>query len=48
VTYATAAGDLLGSDEGWIKRPDPIILTLSRTMYQRASAMSVMLEAGSA
>jgi hypothetical protein len=48
VTYATAQGDLLGSDEGWIKRPGLIVLTLSRTMYQRAAAMSVMLEAGSA
>jgi len=48
VTYATAAGDLLGSDEGWIKRPRPIVLTLSRVMFARTPAMSVMLEAGSA
>jgi hypothetical protein len=48
VTYATAQGDLLGSDEGWIHRPRPIVLTLSQTMYQRTAAMSVMLEAGSA
>jgi hypothetical protein len=48
VTYATAEGDLLGSDEGWIKRPRPIVLSLSRVMFDRTPAMSVMLEAGSA
>ena len=48
VTYATAEGDLLGSDEGWIKRPRPIVLSLSRVMFDGTPAMSVMLEAGSA
>ena len=48
VTYATAAGDLIGWDLGWIKRPRPIALTLSRLLFERTPAMSVMLEAGSA
>ena len=48
VTYATAFGDLLGWDMGWIKRPRPIALTLSHAMFDGAPAMSVMLEAGSA
>ena len=48
VTYATAAGDLIGWDLGWIKRPRPIALTLSHLMFERTPAMSVMLEAGSA
>jgi hypothetical protein len=48
VTYATAAGDLVGWDLGWIKRPRAIVLTLSRLLFERTPAMSVMLEAGSA
>ena len=48
VTYATAFGDLLGWDMGWIRRPRPIALTLSRAVIAGAPAMSVMLEAGSA
>jgi hypothetical protein len=47
VTYATAFGDLKGIDVGWIKRPWPITAALSRAMYNRASAISVMLETGS-
>jgi hypothetical protein len=46
VTYATADGDLLGIDQGWIKRSRVTALALSRTLFQRASAMSVMLELG--
>jgi hypothetical protein len=48
VTYATGSGDLVGWDEGWIKRPRSIALTLSRLMFQGTPAMSVMLEVGSA
>ena len=47
VTYATAYGDLKGVDLGWIQRPRPITLALSRALFDRASAMSVMLEIGS-
>ena len=48
VTYATAAGDLLGIDERWIKRRRSITLTLARAMFNQVPAMSVMLELGSA
>ncbi len=47
VTYATAFGDLEGIDLGWIKRPRKIALALSRAMFDRSAAMSVMLEVGS-
>jgi hypothetical protein len=47
VTYATAFGDLLGWDRGWIKRPWPIVMALDRAMFNRASALSLMLEVGS-
>ena len=46
LTYATAYGDLKGIDLGWIKRPRPIALALADTLFARASAMSLMLEAG--
>jgi len=46
LTYATAANDLIGIDEKWIKRPGSIGLALSRTMFNRTAAMSVMLEVG--
>jgi hypothetical protein len=48
ITYATAAADLLGIDLGWIKRPRPITMRLARTMFDRSSAMSVLLETGPA
>jgi hypothetical protein len=47
VTYATASRDLRGIDLGWIKRSRPITLALSRALFDRDSAMSVMLELGS-
>jgi hypothetical protein len=47
VTYATASGDLKGIDLGWIQRSRPIALALSRSLFDRVSAMSVMLELGS-
>jgi hypothetical protein len=46
VVYATAAGDLLALDQGWIKRPQPIGLTLSDTLFNRQPAISLMVEAG--
>jgi hypothetical protein len=46
VTYATAAGDLRGVDLGSIQRPRKITLALSRTMFDQAPAMSVLLEVG--
>ena len=46
VTYATAAGDLRGVDLGSIQRPREITLALSRTMFDQAPAMSIMLEVG--
>jgi hypothetical protein len=48
VTYATAAGDLAGIDEGWIKRPQSIALALDRQFIDGTPTMSVMIEAGSA
>lgn len=46
LTYSTAYGDLRGIDLGWIKRPRRIALALSHALFYRASAMSLMLEAG--
>jgi hypothetical protein len=48
VTYSTAQGDLTGIDLGWIKRAWPITWSLSRTMFQRVPAMSIMFETGPA
>lgn len=48
VTYATGSADLLGIDLGWIKRADPVALTLSRMMFDRTPTMSLILEAGPA
>jgi hypothetical protein len=48
VTYSTAAGDLIGIDLGWIKRPRAIALSLASTMFERTPAMSIMLETGPA
>jgi hypothetical protein len=48
VTYATAYGDLKGIDLGWIQRPRAITLALSRALFDRAAALSVMLETGPA
>jgi hypothetical protein len=46
VTYATASGDLKEVDLGSIERPRKITLALSRTLFDQAPAMSIMLEAG--
>jgi hypothetical protein len=47
VTYATALQDLKGADIGWIKRSWPTVSALDQTVFDRASAMSVLLEIGS-
>jgi hypothetical protein len=48
IVYATASGDLLAIDLGWIKRPSPIALALSKTLFDRLPAISLMVEAGPA
>jgi hypothetical protein len=47
VTYATAYGDLQGIDLGWIQRSHRITQALSKVLFDRGAAMSVMLEVGS-
>jgi hypothetical protein len=47
VTYATAFEDLKGADIGWIKRSWPTVSALDQTVFNRAVAMSVLLEIGS-
>ena len=47
LTYATAYEDLLGIDSSWIQRSPPIAHALSTAMFDRASAISVMLVRGS-
>jgi hypothetical protein len=47
LTYAMASKDLQAMDLGWIQRAWPMWLALSRTMYDRSAALSMMLERGS-
>jgi hypothetical protein len=47
VTYATAYADLQGIDLGWIQRDHRITVALSKALFDRGAAMSVMLEVGS-
>ncbi len=47
LTYATAALDLKGVDLGWVRRAPVITQALSRAMFARQSALSLMLEMGS-
>ena len=47
LTYATAYEDLLGIDSSWIQRRPPIAHALSTEMFDRASAISLMLVRGS-
>ena len=47
LTYATPYQDLLGIDSSWIQRSPPIAHALSTAMFDRASAISVMLVRGS-
>ena len=46
LTYSTAADDLQQIDLGAITRAHPITLALSSSMFDRAAAMSMMLEVG--
>jgi uncharacterized protein YceK len=46
VTYATAKADLIGRDEGWIKRSRSIALALDRQFIHGIPAMSILLEVG--
>lgn len=48
IVYATAAGDLLALDLGWIQRPAPFSQTLSRALFDGTPAISLMVEAGPA
>lgn len=48
IVYATAAGDLLALDQDWIKRPQSIGKTLSRTLFAGLPAISLIVEAGPA
>ncbi len=45
--YATAPLDLIALDLGWTQRAPVIARTLSRAMFDQASALSLMLETGS-
>jgi hypothetical protein len=47
LTYATADGDLRGADLGWIQRSRKTALALSRVIFGRAPAISLMLETSS-
>jgi hypothetical protein len=48
VTFATALLDLKDIELGWIKRPRPISLALSRAIFDGEAAMSMNLVAGPA
>lgn len=47
LTYATAPLDLKDVDLGWVQRAPVIAHALSRAMFARQSALSLMLETGS-
>ena len=47
LTYSTAALDLQAVDLGWIRRAPEIALAISKTMFARQPALSLMLETGS-
>lgn len=46
VTYAAANMELEAIDLGWVKRSRPITLSLSRQIFNHASALAVLLQAG--
>jgi hypothetical protein len=46
VTFSTADGDLQGIELGWITRPRQITLALSKAMFARSAALSMLLELG--
>lgn len=45
--YGTASADLRAIDLGWIQRSPRTARALSRVMFDRAPAISLMLETGS-
>jgi hypothetical protein len=47
LSYALAADDLVSWDQGTLKRRPGIARALARTMFQRAPALSLMLQTGS-
>jgi hypothetical protein len=47
LSYALAADDLLSFDQGQIKRRPGIARALARAMFERAPALSLMLQTGS-
>ena len=47
VTYTTAFEDLKGVEVEWIRRSWATISALDQTLFNRAAAMSVLLEIGS-
>jgi hypothetical protein len=47
VSYATAADDLLSWDQGTLMRRRAIARALAKTMFDRAAALSVMVQTGS-
>jgi hypothetical protein len=47
ITYATAFEDLLGVDSNWIQRAPPIGHALSKVIFDRSPAISLMLVRGS-
>jgi hypothetical protein len=47
ITYNTAYNDLLAIDSGWIQRSAPIGRALSSVLFDRSSAISLMLLRGS-
>jgi hypothetical protein len=44
VTYAAADGDLRGAELGWIKRSRKTMRALSRVIFDRTPAISLLLE----
>jgi hypothetical protein len=46
VTYATPSADLIGIDQGSTKRSRKLTLALSQAIFNRQSAMSMLLEVG--
>jgi hypothetical protein len=47
LVYATAGDDLLGLDQGWIQRPRPVAVALSRSIFTHVPTLSMQLELGS-
>lgn len=46
VIFATAQGDLIGIDLGWIKRSRSVALALAHAMIKRQATLSMLLLAG--